>query len=308
MTVPIVRIDRLSKNFGAIAALREVSLDVYQGDILGILGPNGAGKSTLIRILTGYIPASAGRVTVNGLDVSRHSLAVRSRIGYLPENTPLYNDMRVNEFLKYRAALKGVKRRRRRGRLDDVLELCQIGDVRRQIVGTLSKGYRQRVGLADALIHNPPILVLDEPTVGLDPVQVRTMRNLLRELAEHHTILFSSHILTEVEAVCKRIAIVNRGRLVSQEVLAEGRKVGRLRVEMTDEPAGLRTTLTEIVGVRQVQGTTREGVTTLWVEHESNVDPRATVAQAVNRSGATLRELSPDRTTLEDRFMEAVGG
>ena len=194
----------LSKRYGQTQAIRDLSFSVNKGEVVGFLGSNGAGKSTTMKILCGYLPADEGTVTIAGFDVFTESLKARSRIGYLPENVPLYPEMRVGEYLGYRAALKGVRSRRVAEKVEDALELCGLPHVRRQLIGTLSKGYRQRVGLADALVNEPDILILDEPTIGLDPSQIRGMRNLIRGLASRHTILLSSHILSEVEMTCSR--------------------------------------------------------------------------------------------------------
>src|SRR5712692_8551546 len=209
----MIEVDNLTKFFGPVLAVDHISFRVSQGEIVGFLGPNGAGKTTTMRILTSYLPATSGVVRVAGYDVMTQSMDVRRSIGYLPESVPLYPEMRVDEYLLYRAKLKGVDRKERQHRLDYCLEHCRIREVRRRLIGTLSKGYRQRVGLADAMIHDPPILILDEPTVGLDPLQIRETLALIKELGEKHTILLSTHILSEVETICQRVIIINAGRI-----------------------------------------------------------------------------------------------
>ncbi|MCA8942195.1 MAG: ABC transporter ATP-binding protein, partial [Planctomycetes bacterium] len=208
----MIRVENLVKRFGRTVAVDDVSFEVAEGEVVGFLGPNGAGKTTTIRVLTCYHPATSGRASVAGHDVFRDSVAVRRNIGYLPENVPIYPDMRVTEYLSYRAALKGVPRRERRSKVEAAMERCGVVEVRRKLIGHVSRGYRQRVGLADALVARPKILVLDEPTSGLDPNQRRRMKALIRELSEEHTILFSSHILAEVEDVSDRIVIISDGR------------------------------------------------------------------------------------------------
>src|SRR5437868_5280474 len=209
----MIEVIHLTKYFGPILAVDDISFRVAQGEIVGFLGPNGAGKTTTIRILTSYLPATSGIARVAHHDVMKESMEVRRAMGYLPESVPLYPEMRVEEYLLLRAKLKGVDRKARPGRLDYCLDRCRIREVRRRLIGTLSKGYRQRVGLADAMIHDPPILILDEPTAGLDPLQIRETLSLIKELGDQHTILLSTHILSEVEAICERVIIINAGRL-----------------------------------------------------------------------------------------------
>jgi ABC-2 type transport system ATP-binding protein len=209
----VILVSNLTKYYGDYAAVRDVSFEVPKGQVVGFLGPNGAGKSTTLRILAGYLTATSGKALIDGLDVFWQPVEVRRRIGYMPESCPLYPEMRVAEYLTFRGGIKGLHGRACRQRLEYVLERCWIADVRRQLIGTLSKGYRQRVGLADALLHNPPVLILDEPTAGLDPSQIRETRKLIRELGSEHTILLSTHILSEVEATCDQAIIINRGRV-----------------------------------------------------------------------------------------------
>src|ERR1700687_5607518 len=214
---PIIKVENLSKRYAGVTALSNVSFEVKRGEIVGFLGPNGAGKSTTMRSLTGFIPASAGRAEVAGFDVFEHSIEVRRHIGYMPENNPLYTDMRVNEYLGFRARLKAVPRQKRKARITEAMELCGIEDVRHRVIGLLSKGYRQRVGLADALLAEPDLLILDEPTIGLDPVQIRQVRQLIKDLGKEHTILLSTHILPEVEMTCNRVIIIHHGRILASD-------------------------------------------------------------------------------------------
>ncbi|MCZ2341049.1 MAG: ABC transporter ATP-binding protein [Bacteroidales bacterium] len=220
----MIRVDHLTKYYGEYPAVRDVSFEVPKGRVVGFLGPNGAGKSTTMRILAGFLTASSGQATIAGKDVFSDPIAVRRQIGYMPENCPLYPELRVDEYLKFRAGLKGLGWSARRKRIDYVLERCWLSDVRRQLVGTLSKGYRQRVGLADALLADPPVLILDEPTAGLDPTQIRETRKLIRELGREHTMLLSTHILTEVEMACDSVIIIYQGKVAEDGTLAEVRR------------------------------------------------------------------------------------
>ena len=228
----MIHVKNLTKYYGDYPAVRDVSFDVPRGLVVGFLGPNGAGKTTTMRVLAGFLTATSGSATIDGLDVFWRPLEVRRRIGYLPENCPLYPDMRVTEYLTFRGGLRGLHGRDCKRRVGYVLERCWLSDVRSQLVGTLSKGYRQRVGLADTLLHNPPVLILDEPTAGLDPGQIRETRNLIRELGTEHTILLSTHILPEVEMTCSRAIIINRGRVAAAGKLEDLRTPDQSLEEM----------------------------------------------------------------------------
>jgi ABC-2 type transport system ATP-binding protein len=212
----MIHVENLTKYYGDYAAVRNVSFDVERGQVVGFLGPNGAGKSTTMRILTGYLTATSGKASIDGHDVFWDPIAARRRIGYLSEGCPLYTEMRVEEYLRFRGGLKGLNRRETNTRLGYVLDRCWLRDVRRQLIGTLSKGYRQRVGLADALISNPPVLVLDEPTVGLDPAQIRETRKLIKELGKEHTVLLSTHVLPEVEMTCDHVILIYQGKVAAK--------------------------------------------------------------------------------------------
>ena len=223
----MIKVSKLTKYYGDYPAVRDVSFDVDRGQIVGFLGPNGAGKSTTMRILSGYQTATSGQATIDGLDVFWQPLEVRRRIGYMPENCPLYHEMRVAEYLHFRGGVKGLHGAARRKRVEYVLQRCWLTDVGRQLIGTLSKGYRQRVGLADALLADPPVHIPDEPTSGLDPAQIRETRKLIRELGKQHTILLSTHILPEVEMTCSHVIIINKGQIVAMGPLQEMRSQGQ---------------------------------------------------------------------------------
>ena len=213
----LIEVEHLTKRFGKIVAVDDVSFSVDKGEVVGFLGPNGAGKTTVMRILTAFSPATSGKVRVAGFDPFWESMQVRQRVGYLPENVPLYREMRVSEYLFHRARLKGVAACERKLRIGEVLDRCGINEVAHRVIGQLSKGYRQRVGLADALVNDPPILILDEPTVGLDPNQVRLVREMIRDLGERRTVLLSTHILSEVEMICPRVLIISGARIVADD-------------------------------------------------------------------------------------------
>ena len=304
----MIKVDRLTKRYAGTTAIEEISFEVGEGEIVGFLGPNGAGKSTTMRILSCFLPATSGCATVAGYDVFKDSLKVRKRVGYLPENVPLYSDMRVTEYLHYRAVLKGVAGRRLRERVGDVKELCGLKDVENKIIGTLSKGYRQRVGLAEAMVHEPDLLILDEPTIGLDPNQIRQVRDLIRNLGKHHTILLSTHILPEVEMTCSRVLIINKGKIEAsdtpQNLLTQLRASGGLKLEAkTGQDTGTAE-LAGLSGVRHVSAETHGDWKVLHLRTEADADIREAVYRLSVERGWVLRELAPERVTLEDVFVE----
>ena len=241
----LIEVKSLTKRFGKIVAVDDVSFTVDKGEVVGFLGPNGAGKSTVMRVLTAFTPATSGSVRVAGFDPFWESMQVRQRVGYLPENVPLYREMRVVEYLFHRARLKDVPACERKRRVGEALDRCGINEVAQRVIGQLSKGYRQRVGLADALVNDPPILILDEPTVGLDPNQVRLVREMIRDLGERHTVLLSTHILSEVEMVCPRVLVISGGRIVAEDTTANLKK--RLGPSLEDVFTKLTTTA-DVVG------------------------------------------------------------
>ncbi len=300
----MIEVEGLTKRFVDRDAVSNVSFFVPEGEVLGFLGPNGAGKTTTMRMITGYLPATAGRVRVAGLDLAADPLGVRARIGYLPENVALYPEMRVEEYLRFRAAIEGVPRADVRARLEEVSERCMLGDVRRQLIGTLSKGYRQRVGLAGALIHKPPVLILDEPTVGLDPRQIVKIRELIAELGRDHTVILSTHILPEVEQVCRRVLIIDGGVLVADGTPAQLRAgvsgATELDVELEAPEAEARAALEALPGAAAVRS---DGDGRFRVTAEGRADlRRAVFSLAVERRWVMLglRQTMP---TLEDVFL-----
>jgi len=304
----MIDVENLTRHFGRTVALDGVSFHVARGEVVGFLGPNGAGKTTTLRILAGYLPATAGQVRVAGLDVWRDSLAVRRRIGYLPETVPLYDEMRVHEFLSYRGRLRGLRGARLRRRLDETIAACELEDCRRQIIGRLSRGYRQRVGLADSLLHEPELLILDEPTIGLDPHQVRHARDLIRRLGQNHTILLSSHILSEVELICSRVLIIKQGRIVAADLTEN--LVGILKgnpqviVEVQGPLEEILPVLQKIPGVSRLSGRTVDSWHRIACECEKGSDVRPDIFRAAAERRWTVRELRAERRHLEDVFVE----
>jgi ABC-2 type transport system ATP-binding protein len=300
-------VGHLTKQFGRTRAVDDVSFTVERGEIVGFLGPNGAGKTTLMRILACFIPATGGRVNVGGLDVFRESLEVRRRIGYLPESIAVYPHMRVGEYLRFRAAIKGLKGMRLRRRVDDAMSRCGLVEVSRTVIGRLSRGYRQRLGLADSLVHDPEILILDEPTLGLDPNQIRHIRGLIKSLGEQHTVLLSSHILPEVEMICGRVLILNRGRIVASG--EPGRLIGLLKgntqvVAEVQAPADqIEAKFAVIPGVLSVALETADGWQRAICECEKGTDLRPEIHRVTVEQKWPLRELSTARRNLEDVFV-----
>ncbi len=305
----MIKVENLTKKYAGFTAINNITFEVGKGEIVGFLGPNGAGKSTTMRILSSFMPATSGRASIAGYDVFEKSLEARTHLGYMPENVPLYTDMRVTEYLVYRAQLKGVTGRRMKERVGDVKELCGLKEVANRIIGTLSKGYRQRVGLADALVHEPDLLILDEPTIGLDPNQIRSVRELIKNLGKHHTILLSTHILPEVEATCSRVIIINRGRIEASDtpdnLRRQLRGAGGIRLEADPGQDDAAAELQKIAGVKDVSVQEEEGE---WKRFLVRADANADLREEVFRLAADrhwrVRELSQRGATLEDVFVE----
>ena len=304
----MIKVENLTKRYAGNTAIKDLSFEVGQGEIMGFLGPNGAGKTTTMRILASFMPPTSGRASVAGFDIFEQSLQARAHLGYMPENVPLYNDMRVTEYLDYRAALKGVPHRRVGERVGDVKELCGLKEVEKKIIGTLSKGYRQRVGLADALLHEPDLLILDEPTIGLDPNQIRQVRELIKNLGKQHTILLSTHILPEVEMTCSRVIIIHKGRIEAcdtpENLLGQIRQAGGVLVEAKTGNDNGAEELKKISGVRDVTMDGDGDWKVFSLRVESGVDVREEVFQLAAARRWSVRELTQRRATLEDVFVE----
>jgi len=302
----VIEVDNLTKRYGRTTAVDRVSFVVKKGEILGFLGPNGAGKTTTMRILTCYLPPTEGTARVAGYDVFEHPLEVKKRVGYIPETPPLYPDMEVGTFLDFCAKIKGVPAKTRAAKIADAVEKCRIGDVRRTHIHKLSKGYRQRVGLAQAILHNPEVLILDEPTAGLDPKQIIETRDLIRSLGGDHTVILSTHILPEVSMTCARVVIINKGRVVAEgtpdELTQRLQGAGVLLVEVRGN-GGAEQALRAVPGVRGVHGRPGAGTAQFEVETEPGQDVRAAVARALVQQGFDLLALQQAGMSLEEIFL-----
>ena len=304
----MIEVQHLTKRYGPFTAVDDVSFSVGSGEILGFLGPNGAGKTTTMRVITGYMPASEGSVTVAGFDVFTAPIEAKKRTGYLPETPPLYPDMTVRDYLTFVARIKNVPSRDVRTRVDEVMKRTHVADMAARHCGKLSKGYRQRVGLAQALIHNPDVLVLDEPTAGLDPKQIIESRQLIKELGGSHTVVLSTHILPEVSQTCQRVVIINKGKVVAVDtpdnLTARLRGSETMFLQVHAPGADVAAALAAVPGVTRAMGTPNEsGVVTLEVDSESGRDVRRDLAAAVVTRGWGLLELRPMRMSLEDIFL-----
>ena len=306
----MIEVKNLTKRFASTVAVDNISFAVKDNEILGFLGPNAAGKTTTMRILACFMPATSGTVTVEGCDVFAQSLEVRRHIGYMPENVPIYPELRVIEYLNFRAKLKGLPRRLRRQRIDKVIEDCWLTDVRRKLAGHLSKGFRQRLGLAESLVHNPKFLILDEPTVGLDPHQIRETRKLIKNLGRDHTILLSTHILPEVEMVCDRVIIINEGRIAAMDTLdnlvADASKDIRISAEARGPAMQIKAAIESIDAVKNV--TCQEGadVHSFRINATRDLEVREAVFRKISAGGWTLLGLERNARTLEEKFVEII--
>jgi ABC-2 type transport system ATP-binding protein len=313
----MIKVKDLTKSYARTIAVDQISFEVARGQIVGFLGPNGAGKTTTMRILTCFLPASAGSATVAGFDVLEEPLEVKKRIGYLPETPPIYPEMETAEYLKFVGQLKGLSGADLRKRIDYVCERCAVADVKTKLLGKLSKGYRQRVGLAQAIIHNPEVLILDEPTAGLDPKQINETRDLIKDLAGEHTIVLSTHILPEVEQTCEQVIIINRGKLVATDSVrnlqARARGAESVIVEIAGRSGKLELPivqhkLEQVSGVRRVL-CKQEIDNRIFFEVESQKGRlvRGELARAVVESGWDLNELRPSAVSLEEIFLQLTG-
>ena len=305
----MIEVQHLTKRYGPTTAVDDVSFRVEKGEILGFLGPNGAGKTTTMRVLTGYMPPTEGRAVVAGYDIFDQPIEAKRRIGYLPETPPLYPEMTVRDYLLFVSRIKGVPRAERKTRVADVMERTRVADMAKRHCGKLSKGYRQRVGLAQALLHNPEVLILDEPTAGLDPKQIIETRELIKQLGGDHTVILSTHILPEVSQTCHRVVIINKGRVVAVDTpdnltsRLRGSETLFVQVDATAD-GDVRTALAAVPGVTQVSQTdTRGSVASYEVNSESGRDVRRELSSAVVARGWGLLELRPLRMSLEEVFL-----
>jgi gliding motility-associated transport system ATP-binding protein len=306
----LIEVEHLTKSYGQARAVNDISFQVEKGEILGFLGPNGAGKTTTMRVLTGYLPATSGTARVAGFDVFEQSMEVRKRIGYLPEAPPLYTDMSVEDYLAFVARIKGVPAGDLAHRLDEAMRMTNITDKRYELIKRLSRGYKQRVGIAQAIVHNPDVVILDEPTVGLDPNQIKEVRHLIKGLAGEHTIILSTHILPEVEMTCDRVVIITKGRIAAvdtTENLTTQLKGGeRVQVKIRGSQESIRNTLGKIEAVKNLELSPAEdsGVVGVTIESEQGTDLRPQIAARIVSSGLELLELRAVKLSLEDIFMQ----
>lgn len=305
----MIDVKNLRKSYGSLEAVKDVSFTVEKGEVVGLLGPNAAGKTTIMRILTCFLPKTSGSVNVCGFDVEEDSLDVRKHIGYLPENSPLYHDMTVRSFLHFAAEIKNVAVKERKKEVERVMELSGVENVKARLIGNISKGYRQRVGVAQSLLGDPELLILDEPTVGLDPKQIIEVRNLIKNLGEKHTVILSSHILPEVSATCGRIIIIHEGRIVAidtQEKLSERLQKGaELSLEIKGAEDAVLAELKKIKGVRGVKAAQKkEGAVFYSVETETHTDCREDIFRACVKNNFVILEMKMQELSLEEIFLK----
>jgi ABC-2 type transport system ATP-binding protein len=306
--IPLIEVEGLSKLYGSVAAIRNVSLSVSKGEIVGFLGPNGAGKTTTMKILTCFMPPTDGRAVINGFDIQKKPLEVRQSIGYLPENVPLYKVMTVQRFLQFAAQAKEVAAKERTKAIEKVLTECGLEDVRHRVINHLSKGYRQRVGLAQALINNPPILILDEPTIGLDPAQIVEIRSLIKGLGEERTVVLSTHILPEASQICGHVIIINKGLIVAtgtpENLRGRLQSSSRLKATVSGEPSAVMQVIRSVDGVLSV---TKGNEPELYeIEIKKGEDHRAQISREIVTNGFGLLEFETMYLSLEDIFVQLV--
>ncbi len=304
---PMIEVNNLTKFYGDFPAIENISFTVAKGEILGFLGPNGAGKTTAMRILTGFMPPTSGSAKIAGLDVVDQSLEARRRIGYLPETVPLYTEMSVEEYLKFMGSIRGMDAKWRDRRVDEVIGICRLEEYQHSLIGKLSKGYRQRVGVAQAILHEPEVLILDEPTVGIDPIQVVETRNLIKGFGGEQTVILSTHILPEVSMVCGRVIIIHEGQVVAidrPENLSERlRGTEKLEVDIRGPAAEVTPAIRDIQGVQEVTRVDRDGVSMYLIETPSGSDVRESISNLVHEKGWGLLRLQPIQMSLEEIFL-----
>jgi len=303
----MIAVQDLTKYYGQTPAISRLSFEVAKGEIVGFLGPNGAGKTTTLKILAGFLPPTSGKAYINGHDCVTESLAVRRSLGYLPETAPLYTELTVSQFLRFAARAKGVDSKDEQAEVDRVIEACLLGEVRNKLISSLSKGFRQRVGLAQALVHKSPLLILDEPTIGLDPAQIVEIRQLIKDLSGDYTVILSTHILPEVSQLCQRVIIINRGQIVASDTPENlSRQLGhgsRLKIEIKGPIPEITAALKGISGVKEVVS---QGEARFLVETTSDLELRPEIARQVVARGWDLLELQVQEFTLEEVFLNLV--
>ena len=303
----MIQAEGLTHYYGPQPAIMDVTFNVKKGEVLGFLGPNGAGKTTTMRIITGFMPPTQGRVTLGGFDVVEQSLEARRRVGYLPETVPLYTEMAVTGYLKYMGTLRGMDARRIKQRVPEVIDLCRLGDYRKTIIGKLSKGFRQRVGIAQAILHEPEVLVLDEPTIGIDPIQVVETRRLIQDLGKEQTVVLSSHILPEVSMICQRVLIIHQGKIVAEDTpdnLAQRLQgVDQLQLEVAGPVAQVLATLRRVNGVVEATHRRQQNREVYTVQAQRGQDLRDEISQAIFQNGWSLRSMQMVGMSLEEIFL-----
>lgn len=302
--IKMIRVENLTKYYGKRLAVNNISFHVKKGEIVGLLGPNAAGKTTTMRIITGYLTPTSGDVWIAGINMLTNSLEARRKIGYLPEIVPLYTDMTVRSYLDFLARLRGVPYNRVRSRINEVVEICHLEEYVDVLIGKLSKGYRQRVGVAQAIIHNPDVLILDEPTVGIDPIQVAGTRQLIKDLGKEHTIILSTHILPEVSAICERVIIINEGKIVAQDYIGNLSTLiagsNRVRLEIKGPVDKVTECLRTIKGITRINYEDSHYI----LEYPANIDLRSKITEAIMQGGFTLLGLETVTLSLEDIFLK----
>jgi ABC-2 type transport system ATP-binding protein len=306
ISTPFISVKALSRYYGPIHAVRNISFDVKRGEVLGFLGPNGAGKSTTMQMLAGNLAPTSGQILINGIDLLDQPRRAKADIGYLPEQPPLYKELTVNEYLAYAARINRIARPQQREAIDSAKQRCGLTEVGRRLIGNLSKGYQQRVGIAQAIIHSPAIVILDEPTVGLDPIQIREIRHLIRELGDNHGVILSTHILPEVQATCDRVQIIHNGELVLSDSLAhlnEEMQADSLIVAFANPPS-----LNELEAINAVQSAEALDDQRFRLQFDAAHNPAPTIAQQAVSNGWQLLELTPQRHTLEEIFVQITSG
>ena len=308
----MIEVGELTKLYGDFIAIEGLTFQIRRGEVVGLLGPNGSGKTTTMRILTGYMPPTSGTAKVAGYDVITESFEARRQIGYLPETVPLYLDMEVEEYLSFMGSIRGMEKQRLRHRIDEVIDRVRIGEYRHRHIGKLSKGYRQRVGLAQAILHEPEVLILDEPTIGIDPIQVVETRQLIKELGAEHTVLISTHILPEVSAVCERVLIIHEGLLVAEDtpdnLSHRLRSTDRIQIEIEGPPNEVTTALRGLPDVIDVRRTSTDGPPQYIAEVRNSTEIRERIARMVVERGWGLLQLAPVAMSLEEIFLELTRG
>ncbi len=306
----MIRVNNLVKNYGERVAVNNISFSVERGEILGFLGQNGAGKTTTMKVITGFMAATSGQVSVAGFDVFENPIEVKKRIGFLPEVPPLYPELLVSEYLDFVADMRGIPKHEKKNKIDIALSRCQLGDVKGRLIGNLSKGYRQRVGIAQAIVHDPEVLILDEPTIGLDPKQVAETRSLIRSFSGNKTVIFSTHILSEVAATCDRIVVIDNGILVGQERITSKAGIGTtIKTEVVVQSLSERVVeeLKRISGIKEVK-TSSNGSNKLIVESDADESIMTEIAKTVVRENAGLIRMAPVLMALEEYYLDLIKG